>query len=96
MPDLPMILSYYRALAMGYLTGALAGEAESLAGREHERVVRKFLSPVERSTKGFLHTRQAGARLRKRDARFRAWESANPDIVEHLRRKAERHAFDAV
>lgn len=88
MPDLSAILAFYQAILRGNFSGALRGEARCLAQREHDDVIRRFLSPVERATLMFMPNTMRRARLRKGEVRFRNWEAANPDIVAVLKRKA--------
>lgn len=94
MPELTSIFVFYQVVANYCSSGAMIGEARSIATREHQQVAHKFLSPVERATLLFMPQSLRQARLRKGELRFRAWETANPDLVAFLKRKAERHAHD--
>ncbi|SFC11956.1 hypothetical protein [Tropicimonas isoalkanivorans] len=94
MPDLTAILAFYQAIAFFSVTGALPGEAAMMAQPEREAVVQRFLSPSERGNFDALSDVDRRVRLRKGETRFRAWESANPDVAAVLRRKAERLAFE--
>lgn len=95
MPELSSIFAFYQVVASYCSSGAMITDARSIATREHEQVAHKFLSPIERATLLFLPRRHRKARLRKGELRFRAWESANPDVVAFLKRKAEGQAINA-
>ena len=91
MVDLGAILSFYRAITAFALSGALPDEAEMMAQRERETVHHHFLTPQERHDLTGVSVRDQQLRLRKGALRFRAWETANPDVAALLRRKAEQH-----